>query len=852
MKLRRQPCAPRACLFVVLFGVLASCSNVEQEAAQGPTSVPVPTLAADTAPTLTFATTPALDTQQNIQTAAAAPGSQIPSEAAIGDVVVVPYTESTPVTGGGETGVVAPSIEPAVGAPVAGKTRSPPTRESAETENVRPPAVPSTAKPVVAAPIILQPRMARFSEVAPDTTGGATFQASEALSYDLGNLVAATGGNVSTFSDDTIIIAPVKGWLRYPQAALDPTAPAPSRYPIIVFLHGQHDANAPNYQGYDYMAKDLASHGYVVLSIDANRINGDASGGDPGSQSRAQLVLGTLDRLRQIDARGQVDKDGNPGLLAPLKGKLDFKRIGIMGHSRGGQGISNTVKFNATRHSIGIDDLTAALKNPSPALAAAYPDLVAAVLPKPITTFDAFMARVKLDWGIFADYVTPESIEENFGLTPTSSSAAIAEAALESYGDPITNPAVLAAALIDRNIFFAAGSETTPPYYFKGAFMLAPTDFDGNLAINNVPLAVLLPSCDGDVNDLQGARTFDHNRFGPDTDGAPRYQILVKGTNHNFYNTVWTGDDHANWDRMGVDNYCNAGRKDSIRLTAEDQRRGGNFVISSFMRYHVGGEQKFAAYWNGTAQLPPAACPSGTDTCDTRVLLSIQKGDTRRKVIQRFDADDSISTNLLGGAFVLKDFDVTARCDMPYGAYRTGGNCTPSRLQDFEYTLGSYFSPARGLMSIAEHAELVWTKPNASVTTDLGGSSAAGYDYLTFRIAVVRPFGQEVEVTLTDTAGHEAKIPASDYSDALYNAPRPRAEGMPMVDDNSDTPFNDGQVRELLNMVAIPLKAFQGIDTTKLKQLKLSFPRESGKIAITDIELQNFGRDKPQSTVALN
>jgi hypothetical protein len=227
-------------------------------------------------------------------------------------------------------------------------------------------------------------------------------------------------------------------------------------------------------------------------------------------------------------------------------------------------------------------------------------------------------------------------------------------------------------------------------------------------------------------------------------------------------------------------------------------------------------------------------------------LLSIQKDDMRRKIIQRFDADDSLAANALGGAFVLKDFDYTAGCDMPYGARSTDGNCSPWRLPDFEYD--SY--NGRGLLSIAEHAELIWTKPNASVTADLGRTSAAGFDYLTFRIAVVRPFGQEVEVTLTDSAGHESKILASDYSDALYNAPRAKAGGTPMVDDPLDTPFNDGQVRVLLNMVAIPLKAFQGIDTTKLKQLKLSFPKESGKVAITDIELQNFGRDKADPILA--
>ena len=41
------------------------------------------------------------------------------------------------------------------------------------------------------------------------------------------------------------------------------------------------------------------------------------------------------------------------------------------------------------------------------------------------------------------------------------------------------------------------------PFGIKAVFALAPVDFS-RFVINNVPLAVLLPYCDGDVRDLQG------------------------------------------------------------------------------------------------------------------------------------------------------------------------------------------------------------------------------------------------------------------------------------------------------------------------------------------------------------
>ena len=62
-------------------------------------------------------------------------------------------------------------------------------------------------------------------------------------------------------------------------------------YPLVIFLHGRHYTcyqgstvelrypclpgyqSIPSYRGYDYLAKSLASNGYIVVSISANGIN---------------------------------------------------------------------------------------------------------------------------------------------------------------------------------------------------------------------------------------------------------------------------------------------------------------------------------------------------------------------------------------------------------------------------------------------------------------------------------------------------------------------------------------------------------------------------------------------------
>ena len=139
-------------------------------------------------------------------------------------------------------------------------------------------------------------------------------------------------------------------------------------YPLVVFLHGNHstcgrfdttlgvrvdDRNdytfsgtcppnyvvAPSHLGYNYLARSLAAKGYVVVSINANRGVNAAPGelGDSGlNLRRGRLVLRHLEEL----VKWNSGADSAPASLGfPLLGLLDFSHIGLMGHSRGGEGM---------------------------------------------------------------------------------------------------------------------------------------------------------------------------------------------------------------------------------------------------------------------------------------------------------------------------------------------------------------------------------------------------------------------------------------------------------------------------------------------------------------------------------
>src|SRR5712692_10357279 len=137
-----------------------------------------------------------------------------------------------------------------------------------------------------------------------------------------------------------------------------------SPFPLLIFLHGNHatcghgsnpriDDNTqytfygtcppgyvvtPNHLGYSYLAERLASWGYIIVSLNSNRGVNAAPGPseDLGvNLIRGRLLLRHLQRLSEWNTFG-----GTPESLGvDLQGKLDFSNVGLLGHSRGGEGV---------------------------------------------------------------------------------------------------------------------------------------------------------------------------------------------------------------------------------------------------------------------------------------------------------------------------------------------------------------------------------------------------------------------------------------------------------------------------------------------------------------------------------
>ncbi|WP_280310840.1 hypothetical protein [Nocardia abscessus] len=126
----------------------------------------------------------------------------------------------------------------------------------------------------------------------------------------------------------------VKGSVYYPadddvqDAPFNTRVAGTGRVPVVVMAHGNHNPADPSYLGYDYFQRSLARMGIVALSVDCNALNG-AGAGVGNIEDRADLIIDSIKHFQMLDA--------TPGSV--FAGRLDFDRVGLMGHSRGGDAI---------------------------------------------------------------------------------------------------------------------------------------------------------------------------------------------------------------------------------------------------------------------------------------------------------------------------------------------------------------------------------------------------------------------------------------------------------------------------------------------------------------------------------
>ncbi|HMJ77509.1 MAG TPA: hypothetical protein VK507_16130, partial [Iamia sp.] len=359
---------------------------------------------------------------------------------------------------------------------------------------------------------------------------------------------------------------------------------------------------------------------------------------------------------------------------------------------------------------------------------------------------------------------------------------------------------VVAAAALNQGI----GS----PFGIRAVLALAPVDFARRL-LTGIPLGVVLPDCDGDVSDLQGADYFDDARYAAPGDPAARSVFHVRGANHNFFNTVWTsgpgsGDD-AEW---GDRAECLVGRPG--RLTAAQQNTAGAALMAGYLRRYLTDEVGFQRLVTGTAPFPATVGPA-------RWTTAYWAPD--RLEVERWDS--AASTRRTRDGVV---------APAPGGS--PGAVCNPSSRDIFGPSRALIQVPCPGgfglgLINDTGTFDLGWTSRGAVVRRPLtpAGVDVTSYDGLRFRAAAgrdsrnrIRPATLDLTVVLEDTAGTRRSARIEPWSPALTGP----ASGHP------------GNV--VLSGVHIPLSAFAGVDLTHIRAVELRTDRtEAGRVHLADL-----------------
>lgn len=515
------------------------------------------------------------------------------------------------------------------------------------------------------------------------------------------------------FGDTALTLSGLGGRNVEERAAVWVPTNAPGPRPVVIFLHGRHSAcfdpatrvtnnsqwpcaagfqPIPSYHGYDQSAQVLASNGYVVVSASADGINAQDNpySDDAGTLARGQLVLAHLDLLAQANAGRAA------GMSLLLRGKLDLNDVGLMGHSRGGEGVVKAALLNAGRP---------------------HPYGVRAVLP------------------------------------------------------------------------------------------LAPIDF-GRETLPGVPMAVILPYCDGDVSNQQGQHFYDDTRYADPGDGVLRSSLMVMGADHNFFNTEWTpgvavapaSDDWSLQD----DPTCGTNSPTTTRLTAAQQYQVGVAYIAGFFRLTMGHENQFLAMFGG-----------GTKSVGAATVLSEVQSPARLDVAPLDAVSSTVDVAGLG-EYCASMAGRSPQSGLPSCTASTATGRFPS------------FTPANYGPNVTATPllHLSWSAP-ATMTIDLprGQYDVSRYDALTLRAAIDDvSTAADLALTVVDGAGRTQSATVSALGDALSGLP------------------GTGTVlpKTWLRTVSWPVRALNRVDVHDIRRILVSTASPSGGVFLSDMAFQRF------------
>jgi hypothetical protein len=505
-----------------------------------------------------------------------------------------------------------------------------------------------------------------------------------------------------------------------------PSNQIPDKSPLVVMLHGNHatcgegsnpridnsceyteygacpkgSVVTPNHEGYDYLAKNLASWGFLVVSINANR--GITCGGGAEADwglnlARGRLILKHLNWLYQWSTIGDAPASlglGSRGLI----GKIDFNSVGLLGHSRGGEGARAAYNLYADKNS---------------------------------------------EW--------PQKI---------------------------------------------------PGLVIKAIFEIGAVDGQTGqvLDANGTAWNQLLPMCDGDVSDLEGAYPFERMMLNKSEKADAQKSLYeVWGANHNFFNTEWQESDSYG---------CDKGSRlifDPQGWYSLEQQQIALASVPAFFRSRLGAklDPTFNQNFNPLKTLPATV----TKVTQVDRDFTPSPGASENKIVDDFEQETGVNSSGYKNQ--------SSQIDITHLTLLHNGFSNDTLIQRAAQIKWTQSSPSTFF-------EAVWA-------ADAEGIDIRDYVTLDFRIGRVQSAKEATNfsIALEDAKGLLSKeIQIKHY--ANINGP--------------------GNANPILMTVRIPLSAFEGIDLTKIHGVRFIFNKtKKGALYLANIRMQRqwgWGMDK--------
>lgn len=344
--------------------------------------------------------------------------------------------------------------------------------------------------------------------------------------------------------------------------------------------------------------------------------------------------------------------------------------------------------------------------------------------------------------------------------------------------------------------------------------LIAPPLFTEALPVVDVPMAVLLPACDGDVSGLDGEGFFEFARNDPDRASFATAVYLERGTHTGFNSFLadeWRGETPP--DRSDCDPLLEAEVQEGFLAAYAADFFDGVFAAS--------GDREAALVRLGVE----AGAPVGEELygLPARVSVVFPVEDRMRLLAPLSDAE--LEESLQGGAVVAEGVELV-HCSEGFVVPIVDPDSAPCKRVNMT-------QPGYPAMFVA-----TWEAAGARLGIEMpeGRRDLSGYASLSLRV-VLDPLAeqnvwgeaQSFSVVLSDGDG---------TASVVLGAEEPALAFPPGVEQPNDY-FEGGSFIGIVRLatVRIPLSAFEGVDLSRVEEVALVFDgSDSGSIFLADLE----------------